>query len=174
MNTITICIRNIVGGDSSPIVYGKADEIRNKIRDFRGILPYNESNVPILTLSLAKSNNSKGAIYTIIKNANGGRTQDYLSCSLFVPAEIDVTGDEMAEILKKAETILSEDGINNNAIKDITSKMYPLRKAIPQFTLSANDATFAVRYFGVGTDYSLQDIVGSPFKVIILNMNIFF
>jgi len=164
MNTITICIRNIVGGDSSPIVYGKADEIRNKIRDFRGILPYNESNVPILTLSLAKSNNSKGAIYTIIKNANGGRTQDYLSCSLFVPAEIDVTGDEMAEILKKAETILSEDGINNNAIKDITSKMYPLRKAIPQFTLSANDATFAVRYFGVGTDYSLQDIVGSPFQ----------
>lgn len=164
MNTITICIRNIVGGDNSPSVYGEADEIRNKIRDFRGILPYNESDVPILALSLAKSNNSKGAVYSIIKNAKGGRSQDYLSCSLFVPAEIDVTGPEMAEILKKAETILSEDGINNNAINDITSKVYPLRKAIPQFNLSANDATFAVRYFGVGTDYSLQDIVGSPFQ----------
>ena len=164
MNKITICIRNIVGGDNSPSVYGEADEIRNKIRDFRGILPYNESDVPILALSLAKSNNSKGAIYSIIKNAKGGRSQDYLSCSLFVPAEIDVTGPEMAEILKKAETILSEDGINNNAINDITSKGHPLRKAIPQFNLSANNATFAVRYFGVGTDYSLQDIVGSPFQ----------
>ena len=135
MNTITICIRNIVGGDNSPSVYGEADEIRNKIRDFRGILPYNESDVPILALSLAKSNNSKGAVYSIIKNAKGGRSQDYLSCSLFVPAEIDVTGPEMAEILKKAETILSEDGINNNAINDITSKVYPLRKAIPQFNV---------------------------------------
>lgn len=164
MNTITIYINNIVDGDGGVTQYGDASEIINFVRDFRGKLPYNNQASSLLALSLVNTGTTRGALYTIIKAANGGRTQDYLSCYVFIPSEIEITGSEVAELLHKAENIISNDDRNDKAINDIISKPYATKDALPQFASSRRDVTYAVRYYGKGTDYSLQDIVESPYQ----------
>ena len=164
MNTITIYINNIVDGDGGVTHYGDASEIINFVRDFRGKLPYNNQASCLLALSLVNTGTTRGALYTIIKAANGGRAQDYLSCYVFIPSEIEITGSEVAELLHKAENIISNNDRNDKAINDIISKPYATKDALPQFASSRRDATYAVRYYGKGTDYSLQDIVESPYQ----------
>lgn len=164
MNTITIYIHNIVGGDNGAMQYGVASEIRNYVRDFRGKLPYNNQSSPLLALSLVNTGTTRGVLYIIIKPANGGRTQDYLSCYVFVPAEIEISGKEVVELLHDVESIISNNDLNDKAINAIISKQYQTKKALPQFKASSPEASYAVRYFGKGTDYSLQDIVESPFQ----------
>lgn len=164
MNTITIYINNIVDGDGGVTPYGDASEIKNFVRDFRGKLPYNNQASSLLALSLVNTGTTRGALYTIIKAANGGRTQDYLSCYVFIPSEIEITGSEVAELLNKAENIISNNDRNDKAINDIISKPYATKDALPQFASSRRDVTYAVRYYGKGTDYSLQDIVESPYQ----------
>lgn len=164
MNTITIYIHIIVGGDRGAMQYGVASEIKNYVRDFRGKLPYNSQTSSLLALSLISTSTTRGALYTIIKAANGGRPQDYISCDIFVPAEVKISKDEVVDLLKKAENIISNDELKDETINSLVSKTYATKKALPQFTSSRNDSSYAVRYYGKGTDYSLEDIVESPFQ----------
>lgn len=164
MNTITIYIHIIMGGDRGAMKYGVASEIKNYVRDFRGKLPYNSQASPLLALSLINTGTTRGVLYTIIKAANGGRPQDYISCDIFVPAEVKISKDEVVDLLKKAENIISNNELKDEAINSLVSKTYATKKALPQFTSTRNDSSFAVRYYGKGTDYSLEDIVESPFQ----------
>lgn len=153
-----------MGGDRGPIQYGIASEIKNFVRDFRGKLPYNSQASSLLALSLINTSTARGVLYTIIKAAKGGRTQDYISCDIFIPAEVKISKDEVVELLKKAENIISNNELNDEAINSIASKTYTTKKALPQFASTKNDSSYAVRYYGKGTDYSLEDIVESPFQ----------
>lgn len=164
MNSISIAIHVVTQGDDGSTVYGEANwlskytiDFRENDRDYSQLFNYGQ---PILFLSLVK----EGALFTIVKPANGGRSNDYISSWVFVPAELEISGKELKEIIERATNILSGIKIDIDEINSIVNKKYLTREAVPYYSPSDfNSSLDAVRYYG-GAGYSLSEILNSPFQ----------
>lgn len=164
MNSISIAIHVVTQGDSGPKVYGEANwlskytiDLRENDRDYSQLFSYGQ---PILFLSLVK----EGALFAIVKPANGGRSNDYISSWVFVPAELEISGKELKEVIEKATNILSGIEPDIDEINSIVNKKYQTRESVPYYSPSDLSSFLdAVRYYG-GSGFSLSEILNSPFQ----------
>lgn len=164
MNSISIAIHVVTQGDSGPKVYGEANwlskytiDLRENDRDYSQLFSYGQ---PILFLSLVK----EGALFAIVKPANGGRSNDYISSWVFVPAELEISGKELKEVIEKATNILSGIEPDIDEINSIVNKKYQTRESVPYYSPSDLSSSLdAVRYYG-GSGFSLSEILNSPFQ----------
>lgn len=164
MNSISIAIHVVTPGDSGPKVYGEANwlskytiDLRENDRDYSQLFSYGQ---PILFLSLVK----EGALFAIVKPANGGRSNDYISSWVFVPAELEISGKELKEVIEKATNILSGIEPDIDEINSIVNKKYQTRESVPYYSPSDLSSSLdAVRYYG-GSGFSLSEILNSPFQ----------
>lgn len=164
MNSISIAIHVVTQGDSGPKVYGEANwlskytiDLRENDRDYSQLFSYGQ---PILFLSLVK----EGALFAIVKPANGGRSNDYISSWVFVPAELEISGKELKEVIEKATNILSGIEPDIDEINSILNKKYQTRESVPYYSPSDLSSSLdAVRYYG-GSGFSLSEILNSPFQ----------
>lgn len=164
MNSISIAIHVVTQGDSGPKVYGEANwlskytiDLRENDRDYSQLFSYGQ---PILFLSLVK----EGALFAIVKPANGGRSNDYISSWVFVPAELEISGKELKEVIEKATNILSGIEPDIDEINSIVNKKYLTRESVPYYSPSDLSSSLdAVRYYG-GSGFSLSEILNSPFQ----------
>ena len=164
MNSISIAIHVVTQGDDGSTVYGEANwlskytiDFRENDRDYSQLFNYGQ---PILFLSLVK----EGALFTIVKPANGGRSNDYISSWVFVPAELEISGKELKEVIERATNILSGIKTDIDEINSIVNKKYQTRESVPYYGPSDLSSSLdAVRYYG-GAGYSLSEILNSPFQ----------
>lgn len=164
MNSISIAIHVVTQGDDGSTVYGEANwlskytiDFRETDRDYSQLFNYGQ---PILFLSLVK----EGALFTIVKPANGGRSNDYISSWVFIPAELEISGKELKEVIERATNILSGIKIDIDEINSIVNKKYQTRESVPYYSPSDLSSSLdAVRYYG-GAGYSLSEILNSPFQ----------
>lgn len=164
MNSISIAIHVVTQGDSGPKVYGEANwlskytiDLRENDRDYSQLFSYGQ---PILFLSLVK----EGALFAIVKPANGGRSNDYISSWVFVPAELEISGKELKEVIEKATNILSGIEPDIDEINSIVNTKYLTRESVPYYSPSDLSSSLdAVRYYG-GSGFSLSEILNSPFQ----------
>jgi hypothetical protein len=164
MNSISIAIHVVTQGDDGSTVYGEANwlskytiDFRENDRDYSQLFNYGQ---PILFLSLVK----EGALFTIVKPANGGRSNDYISSWVFVPAELEISGKELKVVIERATNILSGIKTDIDEINSIVNKKYQTRESVPYYSPSDLSSSLdAVRYYG-GAGYSLSEILNSPFQ----------
>lgn len=164
MNSISIAIHVVTQGDDGSTVYGEANwlskytiDFRENDRDYSQLFNYGQ---PILFLSLVK----EGALFTIVKPANGGRSNDYISSWVFVPAELEISGKELKDVIERTTNILSGIKPDIDEINSIVNKKYQTRESVPYYGPSDLSSSLdAVRYYG-GAGFSLSEILNSPFQ----------
>lgn len=96
-----------------------------------------------------------------------GRGEDLLSAMIVVPGYVDITGNELQNVIVKTKEIISEAQINNCKLSELFCVDYAAKDVCGVSQPSADmysDSCYAFRYYGEGQKYSLEDILGNLFQ----------
>lgn len=94
---------------------------------------------------------------------NSGRPYDGAAAWIHVPSSVMLTGSETERLIDEVDAALSEErGINYQRLDVLFTKEYEKRNVLSLLsTIGSNGSTSGIRYYGVGTDYQLSELLGS-------------
>ena len=96
-----------------------------------------------------------------------GRDSDLISAMIVVPGFVDISGKELADILRTTKEILQETKRDDQKLEQICSIDYGPKQvqnhSVPSVEPNS-EGQYAYRYYGSGTPYSLPEILGSIFQ----------
>lgn len=140
------------------------DLLKNKVEDLRYRL-YNQKikNVgynPFLLLTLYED----GLFVTVMKFLEGGRDNDYVAEWIFVPNKLEIPRGELKGIVDRVKDRLL-DRSDDSEIQKITKKFYQTKdKDSVSSCQPSSSSSDAVRNYGYGSKYSLEEILDDPFQ----------
>ena len=122
--------------------------------DLKGI-----SNLTDSTAVLMLSRVSSGHFLTIASPI-GGRTTDYISAWIYVPATIDISGADLEKIIEDTKQEILVTKRDDEKLEQIYSKPYPLADK-PRMSAHSNvkSGKVAYRYYGKGAMYTLAELL---------------
>lgn len=93
---------------------------------------------------------------------NSGRPYDGAAAWIYVPATVRLSGVEAEKLIREVETaLLNARGIDYQRLESIFSTDYQERDVIPAIKyIVSNGGSSAVRYYGQGTGYQLNELLG--------------
>ena len=94
---------------------------------------------------------------------NSGRPYDGAAAWIHVPSSVMLTGLEAEKIIDEVDAAMSEErGINYSKLDALFSKEYEQRNVLSALsTIGSNGPTSGIRYYGIGTDYQLSELLGN-------------
>lgn len=131
------------------------------VRDIRNDLK-NIDNLDGSSAVLMLTSIDSGHILTIALIIEG-RTTDFISAWIYIPASIDITGKELVEIVDavKKEILLNE--LNDEKLSQLFSKEYKSAPAA-KITSKSTREKFAFRYYGQGAKYTLCELLNDIYQ----------
>ena len=160
MNKIGLKLTKISAGVQELLTVN-GDDWTRKVVDIRADLKLLsgkalEDGVPVLMVSFT----SKGSLITLCHTIPG-RSGDLVSAWIFIPAEISISAAEEYSIIEMMQTELAKPQVENwNYLEQYFAKEYPLKQLYFPFKESSATNLAAVRYYGVGTDFGLRELLG--------------
>ena len=102
-----------------------------------------------------------GGCYLCSLKASSGRVGDHVATWFYMPREADLTAARMKQLIELVdEEVMTGGIINEPRLNDVFLRDVPDRPVIPVYGNSNPAAGYAVRYYGRGTEYSLDDLLG--------------
>ena len=96
-----------------------------------------------------------------------GRDSDLISAMIVVPSYVDISGKELADILHATKEILQKTKRDDEKLEKICSIDYGAKQvqnhSVPSIDPNS-EGQYAYRYYGLGTPFSLTEILGSIFQ----------
>lgn len=128
----------------------KVVDIREYLKLFTGL--QDTDNIVAFT-----SYDEEGCFLTLLR-AIPGRVGDFLSCWIYIPAAVQISGYQVVQTYELAKQILMQSNLRDckNEIEDYFDREYPLKPLYASYTPSSG------QYFGVRlvNQYSLVDLLG--------------
>lgn len=93
---------------------------------------------------------------------NSGRPYDGAAAWIHVPSSVMLTGIETEKLIEEVNASMLEDrGINYQRLDALFSKEYAQKNVHSALsTIGSNGKTSGIRYYGIGTDYQLSELLG--------------
>ena len=102
-----------------------------------------------------------GGCYLCSLKASSGRVGDHVATWFYIPREADLTAARMRQFIELVdEEVMTGGIINESRLNDVFLRDVPDRPVLPAYGNSNPAAGYAVRYYGRGTEYSLDDLLG--------------
>ena len=102
-----------------------------------------------------------GGCYLCSIKMSSGRMGDHVASWFYFPREADVPAPHMRQLIQIVDAEVMTGGlINEQRLNDVFLNDFPNRPVLPVYANSNQSAGYAVRYYGRGTDYSLEDLLG--------------
>ena len=166
MNKIGITFYSVDQGAKKNHASAGAKEWESQIHsDHRnyvnGIVKDNSSTIEYITFG------ENVAFIHIVKLSSYGRSGDGFSAILTVPATIEIKGEELVSLMEEAKDALEQTIKDYEEIDKKFAKDFPPKQHADSCRPSADvnsDNKFAVRYYGKGQHYTLEEILGSLFQ----------
>lgn len=94
---------------------------------------------------------------------NSGRPYDGAAAWIHIPASVMLSGSETEKLIDEVEAALSEErGVNYQSLDILFAKEFKQRNFLPAIScIGSNGATSGIRYFGPGTDFQLNELLGN-------------
>lgn len=128
-------------------------DIRNNMKCLNGD-PLDKGTFVLMT-----SNTNDGYLLTLCRYI-AGRGSDMLTAWIYVPANAQISVEEEMTVLGTVQRELSKSSIDDwQILETLFAKNYPEKQVYIHPRQSTNVAP-AVRYYGNGTPYKLQDLLG--------------
>lgn len=108
----------------------------------------------------------RGYLFAIIKARphGSGKPGDNTSAWIHIPAKSNISIDSLILVIRGVEREISaQDGINEIALKELFSHKYEEKNVLltaVEKIISNEDGNIGYRYFGKGTGYELEEILG--------------
>lgn len=137
-----------------------ATDSRSIIKDLNGFDGTGKSVVIVKMLG------QLGYLIGVVKARpeGSGRPNDNTTAWIYVPAKIQISGQELYWVIERVNDQLSESiGINPVILEELFSKDYAEKKVLfsaLQFINPTSDGCTGLYYYGSGTDYSLHELLG--------------
>lgn len=132
-------------------------DIRNDMRLLQGDALSHGGFVLLL------SNISTGNLLTLCRYIPG-RGSDLVSAWIYIPANIVISAAEVISILNKVKTELSNPSISDwSPLESLFATNYPTKSLYVAPKQSSN-STPAIRYYGTGCPYNLQELLGDKIQ----------
>lgn len=139
------------------------DDLRNVgINDpARGFVPVLLYDKPITAPLYMLSYDTEGC-YLCSLTKSSGRTGDHVAVWYYLPREADISSLRLRQLLELVDTEVMTGGVINEArLNAEFQREFPNKPVVPVYNSSNPQGGYAVRYYGRGTDYSLDDLLGS-------------
>ncbi len=130
----------------------KVWDIRNELLSF--------TNPDDVEKAVLLSNIESGVIVTIAKCISG-RIGDYIAAWIYVPADAEVTGKQIEEVVVATRKELNAIRLDEEKLRSLFDTCYPLCDAAKPPVVNAGERC-AYRKYGKGTRYELYEILDNP------------
>lgn len=144
MKKLGIAIKITNRGASDPIVYNGTGWEKNVI-DIRDTLKYIkglEGNKVVLIMSF-----DKDGCYLTLSRIIGGRGGDNVSAWIYLPNNINISGEDLVSVLEQIKTILLKSRTDEEELKKIADKEYNEYYKVPKNRPSMKYGNYCARYF---------------------------
>lgn len=132
----------------------KVSDIRTDIKALSGKAL--EEGAPFLMVSFVRD----GSIVTVCHDIPG-RAGDLVSAWIFFPVDINISAEEQKYVIERVNQEIAKPNVENwDAIGQLCDKEYPLKQGYFNYKESVVSNPCAVRYYGTGTDFGLQELLG--------------
>ncbi|MBO4815069.1 MAG: hypothetical protein J5523_08960 [Muribaculaceae bacterium] len=102
-----------------------------------------------------------GGCYLCSLKASSGRVGDHVATWFYLPREADLPASQLKKLIEVVDGEVMTGGlINEQRLNDVFLREFPNRPVSPVYANSNPSAGYAVRYYGRGTDFSLDDLLG--------------
>ena len=102
-----------------------------------------------------------GGCYLCSLKMSQGRVGDHVASWFYIPREADVPSANMKELIQLVDAEVMTGGLIDEAkLNNVFLREFPNRPVMPVYANSNPSAGYAVRYYGRGTDFSLDDLLG--------------
>lgn len=94
---------------------------------------------------------------------NSGRPYDGAAAWIHVPASVMLSGIDTEKLIDEVDAAMSEErGINYTKLDALFTKEYEQKNVLSALsTIGSNGPTAGIRYYGVGTDFQLSELLGN-------------
>lgn len=94
---------------------------------------------------------------------NSGRPYDGAAAWIHVPASVKLSGGETEALIDEVDAALSgERGIDYSKLDALFTREYEQKTVLSALsTIGSNGPTAGIRYYGVGTDFQLSELLGN-------------
>lgn len=94
---------------------------------------------------------------------NSGRPYDGAAAWIHVPASAMLSGIDTERLIDEVDAAMSEErGINYTKLDALFTKEYEQKNVLSALsTIGSNGPTAGIRYYGVGTDFQLSELLGN-------------
>lgn len=94
---------------------------------------------------------------------NSGRPYDGAAAWIHVPASVMLSGIDTEKLIDEVDAAMSEDrGINYTKLDALFTKEYEQKNVLSALsTIGSNGPAAGIRYYGVGTDFQLSELLGN-------------
>lgn len=161
MNKLQLYIYKSLRGFKSIRNFNPSENVQRHIHDLRNALDCVNYNPAEKNLFYLISYIDTGTFFTIIRTIPD-QPLDHLSTTLYVPAGLIITRDEMASIVKRTTRMVSNPSVSDEEIAELhemLSKEYPVNQDAPATVASAG-TQYAVCLYGGNAPHSLEDFYG--------------
>ena len=160
MTRLGFTIKVTIQGNQTPTITINAGEWTNHVSDVRNIISVaNTVRLPQQDITILISFTNEGMIINLIRKIDG-RVNDNTAAWIFIPADADISGKAVAEIIATVKACISKtsiDALTRQQLQDIFSQEYPSLKHHLTYAPSAADG-YAYRL--TGEYYTLQELLG--------------
>lgn len=96
---------------------------------------------------------------------NSGRPLDNTAAWIYIPSDLDITGETLSQILESVDGVISDPTeIKTDKLEDIFSKLYTkkdLQGSVLRQLSSKETGEISVRFYGDNTDCKLNNLLGN-------------
>ena len=94
---------------------------------------------------------------------NSGRPYDGAAAWIHLPASIMLSGIDTEKLIDEVDAAMSEErGINYAKLDALFTKEYEQKNVLSALsTIGSNGLTSGIRYYGIGTDFQLSELLGN-------------
>lgn len=94
---------------------------------------------------------------------NSGRPYDGAAAWIHLPASVMLSGIDTEKLIDEVDAAMSEErGINYTKLDTLFTKEYEQKNVLSALsTIGSNGPTAGIRYYGIGTDFQLSELLGS-------------
>lgn len=161
MNKLQLYIYKALRGFKSVQNINPAENIQRHIRDVRQALELIEYDPAEKYLFYLLSYVNEGTFFTILRTIPD-KPLDHLASTIFVPNGIQISRDELADIVTRTARMVSNPTVTSEDIvelHELFGKEYPVEAEVPE-TVESQGRTYAFSYYGGATGRSLEDFFG--------------
>lgn len=127
------------------------------------------------TTTFVKFIGAAGYLICLVKAnpENSGRPLDNTAAWIYIPSDLDITGETLSQILESVDGVISDPTeIKTDKLEDIFSKLYTkkdLQGSVLRQLSSKETGEIALRFYGDNTGYKLNDLLGNDIAQIYYN-----